>query len=453
MLRTGDERASARARAARAARAAAAEPRLLAGLEITPETAAVPPSDPIVDWLAAQARKTLDAGRIDEALPMLERLVTLTRDPRQACEARLNLGEAFERRDEWGRAVAHYRLAADLDPACAEAHYRLGLAHAQVENAHAAAEALRRAVELEPDDAEVARALGAALAAAGNDVEADRWLRRAAALAPDDVDVLEALAAHQVRTGRFAECGEIIRRATELEPDNPLVRRLAKETSYLVERAAGAGSGEVAATAPLRPLRIVLPGATGEVERLVARSMSAAGFQAEQIVRARDVWRDYVAERSPRPRHPAEHAAAVEYLIARLDFMDGCTKEEIARCHGVEPAAVARIHEDIVESLSIEMFDTRYCSRPHPASTVGSQAAAAGLMADEVFEALLEDEYREYCAMHDRSSTPMPRLDRDEFEDASVEYGSLLTRELMGLRLTRRERQRRRELERELLVS
>ncbi len=424
---------------------------VLPGFESVPDPPAPPPADPLVDWLEAQARNRLETGRIDEAIPMLERLLTLTRDGARAREARLALGEACERRDEWGRAVAHYRCAVELDPASAEAHYRLGVAHSHVENARAATEALRRAAELEPDDAEIARALGVALAAAGQDGEADSWLRRAAELAPDAVDVLEALAAHQVRMGRFAECGELIRRATAIEPDNPLVRRLAKETSYLVERAASAAvSGDAPEPAP-RTLRIVLPGAAGETERLIARSMTSAGFLPEQVARARDAWRDYVAERSPRKRNAAEHAAAIEYLIARLDFVDGCSREEVAGRHGVEPAALARVHEDIVEALAIDMFDARYCSQPHPARHVGEEAEASGLMADEVFEALLEDEYREYCAAQDRS-TGVERLDRDEFEDASVEYGSLLTRELMGLRLTRRERRRRRELERILLV-
>ena len=52
-----------------------------------------------------------------------------------------------------------------------------------------------------------------------------------------------------------------------------------------------------------------------------------------------------------------------------------------------------------------------------------------------------------------QAMSAMRTLDREEFEDASIEYGSLLTRELMGLTLSRRERMRKRELERTLLVS
>ena len=41
----------------------------------------------------------------------------------------------------------------------------------------------------------------------------------------------------------------------------------------------------------------------------------------------------------------------------------------------------------------------------------------------------------------------------EAFEDASVEYGALLTREMMGLNLGKRERRRKRELEKVLLVE
>lgn len=408
--------------------------------------------DPMIAWLRQQASRALEQGRIDDAVPMLERLLALTRDPITLGETHLVLGDAWERREEWGRAVSHYRAAAEADPGRADAHYRLGLAHAHAENSRAAAEALRRAAEISPDDPEVARALGVALASAGQEEEADRWLRRAAALAPDSLPVLESLAAQHMRMGRFSLCGEVIQRAGELAPDNPIVRRLAKETSYLVEIASTA-SHEPARAQRKRPLRVVLSGAAGEAERAAVRSMRAQRFAPEQMDNARDAWRDYLAERAPRVRSPQEHAAALEYLIARLDFVDGCSREEVARRHGVEAAAVGRIHEDMVAALGIEMFDARYSTQPHPARHVDEEAGTAGLEPEEVFQALLEDEYREYCANHDRSDDVVPRLGREEFEDASVEYGSLLTRELMGLTLTRSERRRKRELERLLLVT
>jgi hypothetical protein len=231
------------------------------------------------------------------------------------------------------------------------------------------------------------------------------------------------------------------------------VRRLAKETSYLVEIAAAAPAEEPAPLSRRRPLRVVLSGAVGEVERRFVGSMMEAGFAPEQVANARDAWRDFLAARAPRVRNASEHAAAIEYLIARLDFVDGCSREEVARRHGVDPAAVTRLHEDVVAELGIDMFDPRYSTQSHPARHVGDEAATSGLEPEEIFQALLEDEYREYCASHDASATILPRLDRDEFEDASIEYGSLLTRELMGLTLSRRERMRKRELERILLVS
>ena len=54
---------------------------------------------------------------------------------------------------------------------------------------------------------------------------------------------------------------------------------------------------------------------------------------------------------------------------------------------------------------------------------------------------------------HARLGSDQPRLDIEEFEDASIEYGALLTREMMGLSLGKRDRRRKRELERLLLVE
>jgi Flp pilus assembly protein TadD len=408
--------------------------------------------DATLDWLWSQARRAVAQGRLDDAVPLLERLVGLTREPHAGAEAHMLLGEILRTREDWNRSLQSFKAAAALRPDCARAWHQVGLAHAQQENCRAAVEALQVAARIDPDEPAIARALGVALGALGDDLEAERWLRRALALSPDSLEAMESIATHHMKMGRFAECGALLERASRLFPDNPMVRRLSKETAYLVELAAQ-GPAEAPPPPERRPLRVVLTGAAGEVERRFVESLTRRGFMPIQIAHARDAWRDYLAAKPVRVRQAGEHAAALEYVIARLDFVDGSARDEVASRHGVDAQAVARIHEDIVATLGIEMFDPRYCSQPHPARHVGDEADRSGLPPEDVFQALLEDEYREYLALHDRSASTLPRFEREEFEDASVEYGSLLTRELMGLTLARRDRRRKRELERLLLVT
>ena len=407
-------------------------------------------ADPAVDWLLGQADRCVREGRIDDALPILGKAVQVAREPSTLCEAHFLLGQILRHREAWTRSTHHFRIASEVAPDRVEVWYELGLAHAQQENTRAAADAFLRAAALAPDDPEVLRALGVALASLGDDVEADRWLRRAAALAPDDLRALESLATHHLKMGRFSECGVLIRRAMEMAPDNALVKRLAKEASYLVDLASAQRAHSADGRRP--PMRVVLHGLAGEVERRFTERMAVDGFGPEQVMNACDAWRDYLSVRAPRIRVAAEHAAAVQFLIARMDFVDGSARDEVARRHDVDSATVARIHEDMVEALDAVVFDPRYSTHQHPAV----QADLTGqtvLEPEEVFQALLEDEYREYEAMHDRAETKIARLDRQEFEDASVEYGSLLTREMMGLTLGKRDRSRKRELERLLMVT
>ena len=407
------------------------------------------PGDPVVAWLRERALRAQGAGAVDEAMAYLERLVELARSAEDRTSAHLELGAILRDREEYGRSTAHHRAAADLTPHRADVLYELGLAHAYQENGRAAVDALRRAAALAPDDMEIFRALGVALAGMGEDDEAGRLLTRAYAAKPDDIRVLESLAMHHLKMGRFGECSEIVQRASRLAPDNRVVRRLAKEASYLVElAAAGAPQGGPSG----RPLRVALSGAPAEVEHAFLEGMGDR-FTALQRERARDLWRHYLEARTPRIRNAREHAAAVEFAIARLDFVDGCARDQVARRYRVEAPAVARVYSDLVEILDVAVFDPRYSTQPHPVEQISTEVDRSGLEAEDVFQALLEDEYRDYQESYERVAGLGPRLGRDEFEDASVEYGSLLTREMMGLTLARRERVRKRELERVLLVT
>jgi tetratricopeptide (TPR) repeat protein len=408
--------------------------------------------DEAVAWLAGRAEERLHGGFLDEAMPYLQRLLELARETHVLAWVNFTLGELWRERDELGRSTHHFRAAVELEPERAELHYQLGLAQARQENAQAAVDALRRALALAPRDPEVLRALGVALAALGEDAEASELLGRALRAAPEDVRVLESVAAHYLKMGRFGECAEVLERAGRLDPENRLVRRLTREAGYLVELASQ-GPPSPAAPAHRRSLRLALSGAAGEVERLFLEGLGQAGFTRDQRLAARDLWRDYLERRRPRLRRPAVHAAAVHHAIARLDFMDGSARDDVALTYGVRDAELDRAYGDIVDTLDVAVFDPRYCSQSHPVAQVEAEAQAHDLEAEEVLRALLEDEYREYEEAHAQSGSDRPRLDIEEFEDASIEYGALLTREMMGITLGKRDRRRKRELERLLLVA
>lgn len=410
------------------------------------------PADPAAAWLTERACALLDGGLPEEALPYLERLLGLSRSEDVLVWAHYLLGEHWRERDEFGRSTHHFRLAAELEPERALLHYQLGLAHAHQENSQAAAESLRRALELAPQDPEVLRALGVALSSLGEDSEAARLLTQALRAAPGEARVLESLATLYLKLGRFADCAEVLDRAAELEPDNRMVRRLTREAGYLVELSSQSPPEDPAPESGRTRLRVALDGPAGEVERLFVKELQQSGFSEQQLLAARDLWRDFLDRRRPRLRDPRPHAAAVHHALARLDFVDGCARDAVALRYGVTEALVERAYQQLVKTLNLGVFDPRYCSQPHPVEQVEQEARAQDLEAEEVLRAILEDEYREYEETHAQEGSDLPRLAIEEYEDASIEYGALLTREMMGLTLGKRERRRKRELERMLLV-
>ena len=119
-----------------------------------------------------------------------------------------------------------------------------------------------------------------------------------------------------------------------------------------------------------QPLRLALKGAAGDVERLFLEGLARAGFAPDQRLAARGLWRDYLDRRRPRLRRPAVHAAAVHHAIARLDFVDGCARDDVALAYGVADGDVERAYGDIVDTLDVAVFDPRYCSQTHPVAQV-----------------------------------------------------------------------------------
>ena len=128
-----------------------------------------------------RARGLLQAGRLDEVEPLVERLL-----------------EAVP-----GEAAVHHLLGL--------VHYRRGRRDESVA-------ALRRAVELAPDEPRYRLDLGTCAAAAGDEREAIAQYERVAELAPDNTDCLMRLAIVHGDGGRMEECIAAYERAIERNP-------------------------------------------------------------------------------------------------------------------------------------------------------------------------------------------------------------------------------------------
>ena len=192
--------------------------------------------------LLEEARKSLESGDYETAIPLLEKVTRYARtDPEVAKFAHVSLAAHwFEQGD--ARSVMHFRAALECDPADDRVRYCLGHAHLDAEQWEDAVVAFESALELRHDCAEYLRSLGVALASAGRLEEGILVLREAARRAPSEPFVLKDLAQALVRRSDWSEALKLLRRAVALAPDEPIFREVLEETEHLheAERLAGA---------------------------------------------------------------------------------------------------------------------------------------------------------------------------------------------------------------------
>jgi arylsulfatase A-like enzyme/predicted Zn-dependent protease len=122
-----------------------------------------------------------DAGRNDEALPLLEEARRTARPPADFFE---NLGVALLALDRLDRAAAAFEQATALDPRLASAWNALGVARFRGGDARRAIDAWRRSVELDGSQLDAWYNLGLAAAQAGDRTLARQALGRFLASAP-----------------------------------------------------------------------------------------------------------------------------------------------------------------------------------------------------------------------------------------------------------------------------
>jgi hypothetical protein len=98
-------------------------------------------------------------------------------------------------------------------------------------------------------------------------------------------------------------------------------------------------------------------------ESMLDAAMSAARvYDARQITNARRMWRDLRRTLDAPEAAPGTWAAAVEYAIVRIDFVEGISQAAIARRYGVSARQVASSFARIQDTLDLLPFDTRYAT-------------------------------------------------------------------------------------------
>lgn len=118
-------------------------------------------------------------------------------------------------------AVAHLKIATELEPKDEKSWLLLGLAHDSAEEFAAAIEAWKKGAAAVPKSATLRHELGMALLEAGKAEEAAKVLVEATKLAEQDPDIRMDAAYALTTAGKFKDAKEQATFAVSLAPDNP----------------------------------------------------------------------------------------------------------------------------------------------------------------------------------------------------------------------------------------
>jgi tetratricopeptide (TPR) repeat protein len=138
-----------------------------------------------------RAKALIEAGRRDEALPILE---TACRETGRDVAPHFYLAYCYGASGRLEEARAEYELCARYDPDRPEIHYNIGVILNEMGLYQAAARAFEEALLLDPGRVDANFNCGLAHYLAREPVQAIRFYREARALAPDDVSILYWLA-------------------------------------------------------------------------------------------------------------------------------------------------------------------------------------------------------------------------------------------------------------------
>ncbi len=146
---------------------------------------------------------------------------------KREAQAIVNHGKELYRNDQDEQAAKAFQEAIRISPDLPEAHLRLGMAYAALDNKTEAEESYKRAVELykkriqaDPKDAEGSFNLGLAHSLLHQDEEATRAFRQATRLRPDDEEAFYQLGMSETRLAHYPEALAAFQKALELDPND-----------------------------------------------------------------------------------------------------------------------------------------------------------------------------------------------------------------------------------------
>jgi len=162
----------------------------------------------------------LQNGFLDDALPILQAMSGMVRDP----DIEYNLGICLSELGHTKACIAPLEMCVTLDPGYANAYIGLGVAYSRLGKNDLAESSLREAVRLEPENAYAKRNLATVLIRSGRAKDALPYYRQATSLAPRDPGALLGLAQCLDELGGDyqKEAGTAYDQVLKLFPDHPV---------------------------------------------------------------------------------------------------------------------------------------------------------------------------------------------------------------------------------------
>jgi len=98
------------------------------------------------------------------------------------------------------------------------------------------------------------------------------------------------------------------------------------------------------------------------------RRLAEAGYLKPQVENAVQLWADYCRTARPEVKKRETWLAALEYTMARLEFISGVTQKELSRKYRVAATSISSNFRSIWQTLKLENFDQRYTTQEDPYS-------------------------------------------------------------------------------------
>lgn len=130
-----------------------------------------------------------------------------------------SLGEIAMDREQYNKALRHFQRVAEIDPANAEAWYKIAEAHNLLDNVEKAEANYKRAIALEPDAIDYYTALSRMYMEHGQAIKAREILGEGLRINPSSAQLLAFLALVVSESGDYHKAEVLLDEAERLDPD------------------------------------------------------------------------------------------------------------------------------------------------------------------------------------------------------------------------------------------